>query len=194
VVALVWCGVVLLFHFAAGAFACESDGSGCAHSRHKNGVYEGMLVSRGNEKWFSTAFSVSFESRRDVLPRETGGFSTDADGHYCIVWAQEEELFVHVAGVAGDGAVTFTDPWQPLNGADPPPDCQTSDQGVPWNRAQDLMSSPEFLALPALAVPAAALLLVALLLEGAPKARLARTAGLVLTAASSGLAVLLWLL
>jgi hypothetical protein len=194
VVALVWCGVVLLFHFAAGAFACESDGSGCALSRHKNGVYEGMLVSRGNEKWLNTAFSVSFESRRDARPRETGGFSTDATGHYCIVWAQEEVWFVHVAGVAGDGAVRFSDPWQPLNGADPPPDCQTSDQGVPWNHAQDLMSSPEFLALPALAVPAVALLLIALLLEGAPKARHARAVGLVLTVASTGLAVLLWLL
>jgi hypothetical protein len=56
------------------------------------------------------------------------------------------------------------------------------------------MSSPEFLALPALAVPGAVLLLVALVLGGAPKARLPRVAGPVLTAASSALAVLLWLL
>jgi hypothetical protein len=79
--------------------------------------------SAGETRSGSARRSPSPSSRAETsLPRETGGFSTDAYGHYCIVWAQEEVLFVHVAGVAGDGAVTFTDPWKPLNGADPPPD------------------------------------------------------------------------
>jgi hypothetical protein len=188
--ALAWCGFVLFFHWVAGALACGWDTSYCAQSRDKNGVYRGVLVDRHARTVTGTAFSVAFESRRSARPRDVSGFSTDAQGRFCIVWAQESITpFLHV-----DGSVTsIRDPWQPLNGANPPPGCQAGDQGIPWNRADDLTSSAQFLAVPAVAGPGMVLLLVALVLGGAPTARRPRTAGLALTVASTLLAALLWL-
>ena len=136
-----------------------------------------------------TSFSVAFESRRRAHPREVGGFSTDAHSNYCIVWAQERITpFVHL----DDGSeITIDVPWQPLNGAEAPPNCQTGDRGIPWNRADDLKSTPQFVSVPAVVLPGVALLLFGLIVRGTP-ARRARMAGLVLTLASTLLAATLW--
>lgn len=188
--ALVWCGFVLLFHWAAGGFACGMDTSYCAQSRDKNGVYRGVFVDGQGRTLTDTAFSVAFESRRGARPRDVSGFSTDAHGRYCIIWAQER---ITPSAHVGGSEWSIRDPWQPLNGASPPPGCQAGDQGIPWNRADDLTTSAQFLAVPAVAVPGVVLLLVALVLGGAPTARNPRTAGIALTVASTLLAALLWL-
>ncbi len=188
--ALVWCALVLFVHWAASAFACGWDTSYCANSRDKNGLYTGVLVDRQGRRLTETSFSVLFESRRDADPRDVDGFSTDARGRYCIVWAQESVTpFARV-----DGYETSIDvPWEPLNGDDAPPGCQAGDNGIPWNRADDLKTSAQFIALPALAGPAMILLLVGLVV-GARRPAWPRTAGLALTAASTLLAAVLWLL
>jgi hypothetical protein len=190
VIALVWCGFLLLVHWAAAGLACAHDTSYCALNRHKNGLYRGTLVDRQGRPITDTAFSVSFESRRRAHPREVGGFSTDAQGRYCIVWAAERITpFVHFDDVER----TIQTPWQPLNGPNPPRGCQSGNHGIPWNRADDATSSPQFIAVPALAVPGALLLLVALVAGVAPTARRPRRAGLALTVASTMLAALVWL-
>jgi hypothetical protein len=190
-VALVWCGFVLLFHWVAGAFACGFDTSYCAYSHDKNGIYQGVLVDRRGRTLTDTTFTVAFESRRRAHPRDVSGFSTDAQGRYCIVWAQERDTpFAQF----DSSETTIEQPWRALNGAQPPPGCQSGDQRIPWNRANDLTSSAQFLAVPAIVVPGAVLLLVAVALGAAPSGRRARSAGLLLSAASTALTALLWLM
>jgi hypothetical protein len=186
--ALVWCGVVLLFHWAAGAFACGWDTSYCAQSRDKDGLYRGVLVDRQGRTVTNTPFTVGFESRRNAEPGEVGGFSTDSAGRFCILWAQERITPSISLDGAPEGSIQG---WEPLNGSDPPLGCQAGDEGIPWNRADDLKTSPQFMSVPALAVPAAALLLVALL-GGRTGTQRLRQAGFALTFASTLLAVILW--
>ena len=144
-----------------------SDTSYCAESRAKNGLYRGVLTDRRDRTVTSAPFTVAFESRRDE--RDVAGFSTDAQGRYCIVWA--EERITPLAHVDGSQP-RIEAPWRPLNGARPPHGCQAGDGGIPWNRADDLGSSVQFLALPAIAILSAILLLVGL--AGTPTGRRAR--------------------
>jgi hypothetical protein len=89
VVALAWCAVLLVYHVGGAALACTTDNSDCARSRNKNGVYRGTLVGPGGRAYTSTRFSVAFHSRQSSDPRYVEGFSTDASGRYCIMWAEE---------------------------------------------------------------------------------------------------------
>lgn len=185
---LAWCGAVVLFHSFAAALACGWDTSYCAQGRDKNGLYRGVLIDRQGHVARNTRFTVAFESRRNADPREVGGFSTDANGAFCIVWAQERSTPSITSDGAPRGSIRG---WEPLNGADPPRRCQEGDRGIPWNRASDLKTSPQFMSVPALAVAAAALLLVALVGGRAETLRMRRS-GLALTLASTLLAAVLW--
>jgi hypothetical protein len=185
VIALMWAVLVLLVHWAAAGLACGWDTSNCATSHDKNGLYQGVLDERRGEPFTNTPFTVAFESRRHAHPREVAGFSTDAEGRYCIVWAQERITpFAHVA----DLTRPIRGARQPLNGTDPPPGCQTGDQAIPWNRADDLRRSLQFLSVPAAVVPGMILLLVGLV-GGASS----RRAGVVLILTGTAVAALLWL-
>jgi hypothetical protein len=187
--AVVWCGLVLLFHFAAGAFQCGLDTSNCAVSASKNGIYQGVLIDEEYRTWADTSFSVAFASRRSSRP--VGGFATDAHGEYCIVWAHERITpRAHVED--GGPSIQVDAPWRPLNGADPPPGCDAGDEGIPWNRGDDLQNTPQFFSVPVVIVPAAALLLLALLIRRTPWTSLCRRGGLALTAVGTLLTAILW--
>jgi hypothetical protein len=149
-----------------------------------------VLAERQHRTLTGTSFAVAFESRRSAHPRHVSGFSTDARGRYCIVWA--EERVTPIAVLAGRSEVGIDVPWKALNGSRRPPGCQAGDHGIPWNRADDLKSTRQFVAVPAFALPAMALLLLALVLGGGPAGRRTRIAGLVLATASTLLAAVLW--
>lgn len=119
--------------------SCSQDTSYCAYSLEKTGVYEGTLRTYDGRPYRSAEFEVAFESRRDHPPIS---FQTDEAGHYCIRWAPEriapsartpsgEGLWGRERGFMGLGE------WRDLEGRDPPPGCQESDEGIPWNRADD---------------------------------------------------------
>jgi hypothetical protein len=182
-VAVAWCGFVLLAHWTIAGLACASDTSDCAKSRGKNGVYTGVLRDDHGRPLRNRSFSVAFASRRGLDP--VSGFHTDAKGRYCIVWASERIVpFVSVddgssapRGIDGD--------WRPLAGARPPAGCEAGDAGIPWPRADDATTSWQFRTVPAVVAVAVGLLLVALLRGGA---RVRRT-GLALTLAGTLLAI-----
>jgi hypothetical protein len=84
------------------------------------------------------------------------GSRTDARGRYCIVWAKET---ITPSAVVGDGGPIGLRRWRPLRGAAAPPGCQETAAGIPWDRAENLRSSWQFLTLlllPALALSALA--------------------------------------
>jgi len=191
---LVWGAVVLVVHLAGGALVCNprtTENSSCAHSHAKNGIYQGVLgagSSQGRAR-ASTAFTVHFSSRRDAH-RDVSGFTTDAQGGYCIVWAEERSTPV---ASYDDTVASIKADWRPLAGAKPPTGCQAGDRGIPWNRADDLRHTPQYVAGLILTLAGMALLLLALVLRNAPSAWWLRTAGLSVTAASTLLVALLWL-
>jgi hypothetical protein len=184
-VTLLWCGVVLLLHWAAGAFACGWDTSYCAQGRAKDGVYRGVLVDAGDRTLANTAFAVTFASR--LTAPAVRGFTTDARGAYCVVWAEERIVpFI----TAGSSPTLPTDvPWEPLRGAAPPAGCQSGDRGIPWNRSDDLQRTPQYISVFAVVLPGVALLLLGLV-RGT---RRARHGGLGLAFAGTLLAAALWL-
>jgi hypothetical protein len=149
-----------------------------------------VLVDRQHRALSDSPFSVAFESRRSANPREVGGFSTDSRGRYCIVWA--EERITPSAVLDRRSEVGIDAPWHALNGSARPPGCQAGDHGIPRNRADDLKSSTQFVAVPAVTLPAMALLLLGLVLGRRPAGRYTRTAGLVVTLAGTLLAAALW--
>ena len=156
-----WCLVLPLPHWVASAFSCGFDTSYCAESRHKNGLYRGVLVDQQGRRLTNMPFSVDFETRRGREgPSLVDGFATDGFGNYCVVWARERIIpraYVDERYVAGiDGR------WEPLNGSGPPRGCQEGDEGIPWNRADDRASSPQFISVFVLTLTSIALLLVGL--------------------------------
>jgi hypothetical protein len=181
--ALVVCVVVVALHWGAASLACAFDTSDCAYGHEKNGVYEGVLRDRGRTL-DNRRFSVSFESRSGESP--VAGFRTDGEGRYCIVWAQER--ITPFANTTGAGSIALRD-WRETS--EPPAACQTSDEAIPWHRADDRMSRPQFLVPVALGAAAAVLLLVALV--GGPRRRNVRRAGLALTAVTTVAVAAVWL-
>ncbi len=126
-------------------------------------------------------------SQRDASPRSVQGFRTDPPGRYCIVWADERGLpYVESVG-------EVRTPWQPLSGRRPPPGCRSGEEGIPWNRADNIIDSPQFLAVPAILVPGMILLLIPLVRGDVSEAGRPRAAGLALAVAGTVLAALLWL-
>jgi hypothetical protein len=122
----VWCLVVLFLHWLGAVSACGGwggDTSSCAYSRAKNGTYQGVLVAPTGAPLRNFAFAVSFDSRRHSSLRSVHGFTTDAQGGYCIVWADEHRV-PYIDSVGDVRAL-----WQPLNGRHPPPGCRSGNQG-----------------------------------------------------------------
>lgn len=128
-----------LAQWIGAELSCSLDTSNCAYSVEKTGVYEGTLRTNDGRPYRSAEFEVTFESRRDHPPIS---FQTDEAGRYCIHWANErsvpfaktpsgEGLWGRESGFLGLGA------WRDLGGSGPPPGCQESDEGIPWNRASD---------------------------------------------------------
>src|SRR4051794_34096168 len=124
---LVWCIAVVAVHWGTASLGCAFDTSNCAYTHEKNGVYEGVLRHRGRALE-NRRFSVAFESRSGE--DDVAGFRTDADGRYCIVWA--DERITPFASTAGAADIALRG-WRETS--DPGPRCQTADEGIPWNRS-----------------------------------------------------------
>ncbi|MBE2320819.1 hypothetical protein DVA67_032975 [Solirubrobacter sp. CPCC 204708] len=154
-VLLVACGVVFL-HFALGGLSCAWDTSYCAESPDKTTEYRGRLQTQDGRVLADTEFSVEFESRLD---EPVGGFRTDADGDYCVRWAREA---VSPNAVVGDELVGRLEIPEPEELVDETVECQSSDASIPWNRTEQLRSTPQFLGLFVPGVAAIALLVFGL--------------------------------
>ena len=192
VFAVAWSVFALLAHWMLGFLSCGLDTSYCAHSREKNGIYAGVLRDRRGDPVTDSRFRVTFESRHRSRPGPVGGFSTDRTGHYCIVWASERITPFFEADDGARGAIE--DPWRPLNGAAPPRGCQPGDQGIPWNRADDLERSPQFVSVAAIGFASIALLLVGLVRNRARFAGRVRALGVALAVAMTIVGAVLWFL
>lgn len=123
---MIWCLLVLLAHVAAGQFSCGQDTSSCATNRQKNTVLEGQLPMA------NTSFQVVFEGAGLV-----GGFRTDPNGHYCILWdpdgaAGDIVLNGRESGILGSGT--------PLRDV-PPAGCRSGD--VSGGASCDLLNEPQ---------------------------------------------------
>lgn len=169
----------MLAHWALGNLACGWDTSYCAASHEKDTTYRGQLTADDGRVLADTAFTVAFESRLDA-PR-VGGFTTDADGTYCLVWATEATT--PLAYVDGTLAGRLEQ-----DAEAPPGDCQTSDAEIPWNRADDLRSTPQFVGV---FVPGA-LAILALVLGLLRPTRTSFVIGSALTAVTFALTVFVW--
>lgn len=190
---IVIAALALLAHLGAAGFSCAWDTSECAHSTSKEGVYEGTIRTKEGDLYSSQEFDVEFGSRGDELR-----FQTDANGRYCIHWADErvtyvrtpagEPLAANKLGFSGLGR------WRDLNGGDPPPGCQESDAGVPWNQADNAESTWQNWLLIILPLAAIAALLAAILARWTPYAARLFAAGGALLAANLVAFVALWLL
>jgi hypothetical protein len=121
------------YDYVAGHWTCSQDTSNCALSHVKDGYYAGVVIDpRTQQRVANRRLNVYFESRRDYGVVVT----TDSDGRYCIVWAQE-----HVYPDAHIGPrydLSLHADWQPLRQGPPPRGCEISDTTIPWNRAADL--------------------------------------------------------
>jgi hypothetical protein len=172
---MVWCAVILLLHIAGGALSCGMDTSSCATTRHKTMVFEGRL----------TRPDTSFELAA-VGVGQVGGFRTDSRGRYCVVWTPDGgELLVdgQEAGILSTGSR--------LRGH-PPADCRDGDKNVPWDRADDLTTSPEYVSVVVLGLAAITVLILGIYGRQSRCGKWLRTAGLVLTVASTALPIVLW--
>lgn len=164
---LIVLGAALAFvHHFGTALSCGTDTSNCAESTEKNGVYAGVLRDLDGAVYRSAGFEVAFESRsREDLPKVH--LRTDGRGRYCVVWPRErvvpfpsDEAGTLLSG--RDEPLIGLGDWRDLEGADPPPGCEETDAGIPWNRADDAESSWQYwllLALPITAALAAAMAL-----------------------------------
>ena len=182
-VGLVWCVLVVAVHWGAASLACAFDTSNCAYGHDKNGVYEGLLRN-GDRALTNRSFTVAFASRSDKPT--AGPFRTSRNGDYCVVWANER--ITPFARARGGGDVALRD-WHETS--DPPAGCQSADEGIPWNRADDRMSRPQFIVPIVLGAIAAVLLLVGLV-GGATRRRAGR-AGLVLALVTTAAVAAVWL-
>jgi hypothetical protein len=185
---LVWCAVVVAFHWLAGSLACALDTSYCAFSHEKDGVYAGILRDADGHKLPNREFSVAFESRRDM--GRVGGFSTDRDARYCIVWANER--ITPFASAGGGPSIAIRDSWRRTRDSARPAGCQSGDEGIPWNRADDRLDRPQFRV--PVALGAAGMVLLAVGLVGGAKRRVARRSGLALAAVTTASVAAVWLL
>lgn len=137
-------GAVLLgmAHFTFVGFSCSGDTSECAQSVEKDGYYEGVLHHLDGRPYRSAEIEVEFASRKGD---SEVSFETDANGHVCIVWANER-VYPKARTPTGEplvGSESASElaPWHELDGRDPPPGCQESSAGVPWNQANDAEST-----------------------------------------------------
>jgi hypothetical protein len=155
IVAFVVTAALLMLGFDAfrATYACSLDTSYCAETTDRNGLYTGTLRDPEGRPAANTEFEVHFASRGLDRPRVR--FKTDARGRYCILWPKEDVF--PSSQVAENRSVSLNN-WSPLENMAPPKGCQEGDAGVPWQRADDLASSWQFLTLVALPALALALL------------------------------------
>jgi hypothetical protein len=176
-----------------GSLACSHDNANCAESTEKDGVYRGALVNHDGSPAANTEFTVAFQSREgeaDVA------FTTDANGAFCIRWAnesitphvQEDQLTISEAEFPEDRSLSNF-----KESTSGPPDCQSSDATIPWNRAETLQSSWQFVLMMGLAAGAALVLLLALLRPREQSAASVLRIGVVLLGAAILATVLGWL-
>jgi hypothetical protein len=186
--ALAWAVVLLLGWSLVTAAACDFQTSNCAMGQAKTTVYSGTLKAADGTVRRDTSFTVKFGSRLDE-PR-VGPFTTDAAGRYCFVWAAERILpFLYVGGTS---VVEGTPSFRPLDGAAPPPSCQTSDATIPWNRTDDALDSWQFAVIPTILLPAIVLLVLALFAGTAAIAGRLVAIGAPVLAAGTVLAPIIW--
>jgi hypothetical protein len=143
IVLIVAAALVGFAHLFFVGFACSGDTSECAQSSKKNGVYEGTLSYPDGRLYRSAEFEVAFASRKNESDLT---FETDAQGHYCIRWANERTYPTATtpAGepLAGSGTGgPSLGPWDELSFFGAPTDCEEGSGGVPWNRADDAEST-----------------------------------------------------
>jgi len=158
-VAMFWCVLVLLAHAAGGWLACGFDTSDCATTTAKTFVYQGQL------RYPNASFDVTGPGAYRV-----GGFRTDSQGRYCIVWTPDGAGFTlrgnpnYVIGTTGTG--------QRLHGH-PPAGCQ-------------------YLSVVILDLATMGLLAVGIVRGRRYPGGEIRAIGLALTAASTALPLILW--
>lgn len=184
-----------LLHSLATSFSCAWDTSNCAHSSEKDGVYEGTLRTLDGDPYRSSEFDVGFGSR-PIGDKIT--FRTDARGRFCIVWSAERVVpsattpsgypLVGRDGENIPGLGGFRD----LEGRDPPPDCQESDEGIPWNRSDDADSTWQYWLLLLLPLAAIAFLVAAVAMRGSFYASRLLVLGASLLAANLVAGAILW--
>src|SRR3954447_10290318 len=183
-VALVWCILLFLAHWLFGSVACGWQELTCVPSRHKDTIYQGVLADPQG-RMMTGAFTVSFPLSGK---HRVGGFSTDAEGRYCVVWAPEASPTANIGGLAVPLQVIDA-PGRPI-----PPGCQEGNAGIPWKHADDLKSSPQYLSLLFTLLIAGGILMGGLAYAGDTRpARLHREAGLAMTVVSTLLFAVLWL-
>ncbi|MDA0181615.1 hypothetical protein OJ997_15020 [Solirubrobacter phytolaccae] len=174
-------GLLVFLHWAVGNVTCGWDTSYCAESAEKDTTYQGVLETRDGRVLADTDFTVRFESR--VGEPDVGGFSTDADGRYCLMWASEP---VSPGAYVGD---EYVNRLERLGEDDVPVEpCQTSDASLPWNRTEEVTRTPQFLAA---FIPGGLAILVLLVGVFRPT-RALFALGSVLTAATFALLGVLW--
>lgn len=188
VAALVWTAFVVGSHWFAAMAGCAMDTSYCADSRHKDGVYTGFLVDGDGRPAASKDFSMSFESRHQFGRQGLVKFTSRPDGSFCIVWGQEAIKPGALVDDDGRQYVGQDATWRPLRGQDPPAGCQTSRRGIPWHRALDYASSPQYLLVLMLGAAGGLALVAGRALSAT------RRAGLALTAATTAAALAVWFL
>ncbi|HEY1510326.1 MAG TPA: hypothetical protein VGF93_15060 [Solirubrobacteraceae bacterium] len=173
--------LVLLADIVGGHLACGFDTSDCVSTSHKSMAYEGHLP------FANTPFEVDFSSVRLAGGGLVGGFRTDSNGRYCIVWAPEDGTFV----INGSKNYGYFYNGHPLHGR-PPAGCQSGNQNVPWWRADDLTSSPQYLAVIGLALLTMTVLVIGIVSGRSKPAARVRAAGLALALASTALFLAVW--
>jgi hypothetical protein len=130
--------LMVLVHWTASDVNCFWDTSTCARSVEKDGVYEGTLQTDDGQLYRSSEFEVRFGSREQE-PKVS--FQTDENGSYCIVWAEDSYAS---ATTPGGESLSGLGSWRDLGDRDPPPGCQESDEGVPWQNTEELESTWQF--------------------------------------------------
>jgi hypothetical protein len=146
--------LMLLFDASRAAYACSQDTSYCAASTERNGRFTGTLRGHDRRPAANTEFEVMFDSRGLERPRVT--FTSDARGRYCILWPKERVF--PMSDETPEHQLANLGAWLPLDGRPAPRGCQEGDAGVPWQRADDLASSWQFVTLVGLGALALALL------------------------------------
>lgn len=177
---------LLVLHWGAAQLVCAWDTSYCARSREKDTEYRGRLVGDDGRVLADATFEVAFESR--AREGRVRGFSTDAEGDYCVRWAQES--VIPYAYVDGGPSLPLESPEDEVVDADADPTvpCQEGDAGVPWNRSDEVTSTTEFRAL----LVAAALAVLVLIIGLFRPLRAIFYAGSALTASVAVAFAVLW--
>ena len=178
--ALLWTVLVLLAHLLVGSFTCGRDTADCGVTRHKTMVYRGYVP------FSNTSFKVAFPSIVEYGGL-VGGFRTDRNGHYCIVWAPESGTFI-----INGHETTFGPPDGRTLRGPVPGGCQSGDRGLPWWRARDLGDSPQYRSVAYAALLTMLVLVFGLIGEPPKLASRVRATGVVLALASSILFLVVW--